>query len=217
MSNNPIENVKLNFTCTENWDAMTQTLGGRHCDKCNKTVHDFTNSKVEEFRAIMAENNHSICGRFSKEQMAPVVVRGWRKWVSAVLVLIGFHFFFKKADAQTAKIKNHKQTKAEDIPINGMVLEPEAMPSFPGGIEKFHEFISKTLNPNRIVGMKGREVVSFMVEKNGTLSSFVILRSLGAKADKEIIRVLKLSPKWVPAKLKGKSVRVAQSIPIVFG
>ncbi|MDT3404632.1 energy transducer TonB [Mucilaginibacter terrae] len=216
MAENQITNVKLSFTCSENWDAMAPTPNGRHCNKCNKTIHDFTNSKVEEFRAVMAENDYSICGHFTQNQISSMKAPFWKKWVSVGLVLIGFNFFFKKAEAQTIKIKDHNKAKPEDIPINGMVLEPQTMPSFPGGFDRFHQFILKTLNTDRIAGIKGREIISFMVEKNGELSSFKVLRSIGSKADKEIIRVLKLSPKWTPAKLNGKSVRAAYTIPIVI-
>jgi hypothetical protein len=70
--NEPIKNIKLSFTCSENWDAMPQANGGRHCDKCQKKVHDFTKSKADEFRKVLAENNYNVCGRFSLEQMAPI-------------------------------------------------------------------------------------------------------------------------------------------------
>lgn len=65
-----ITNVKLNFSCSENWDAMTQADGGKHCDKCQKKVYDFTNSKADEFRKVLAENSYKVCGRFKIEQVA---------------------------------------------------------------------------------------------------------------------------------------------------
>lgn len=99
--NDDIQNIQLRFSCPENWENMTPAENGRHCDKCNKTVHDFTNSKVEEFRAIMAENNNSVCGRFSIDQMAvvPVVLPLWKRWLSAALVLVGINLFACKSNS----------------------------------------------------------------------------------------------------------------------
>lgn len=99
---NDIQNIQLRFSCPESWDNMTPNSNGRYCDKCNKTVHDFTNSKVEEFRAIVAENNNGFCGRFRIDQMAavPVALPLWKRWLSAALVLIGINLFACKSNTK---------------------------------------------------------------------------------------------------------------------
>ena len=53
-----------------------------------------------------------------------------------------------------------------------------------------------------------------MVEKDGSLSEFEILKDIGFGTGEEVIRVLKLSPKWIPGKENNEIVRVKYSLPI---
>ena len=55
-----------------------------------------------------------------------------------------------------------------------------------------------------------------MVEKDGSLSEFKVVKDLGYGSADEAIRVLKLSPKWIPASENGKPVRVMYSLPITI-
>ncbi|SFT26062.1 hypothetical protein [Mucilaginibacter polytrichastri] len=65
-----ITSINLKFSCGEKWDAMQpHQNGGRHCTQCHKVVYDFTNSKADEFRKILAENNYNIFGRFTADQL----------------------------------------------------------------------------------------------------------------------------------------------------
>ncbi len=65
-------------------------------------------------------------------------------------------------------------------------------------------------------GIQGRVVVDFIVEKNGEISNVAISRSVNEMLDAEAIRVISVSPKWKPAKIGGKEVRVKISIPVEF-
>ena len=87
----------------------------------------------------------------------------------------------------------------------------EEMPEFPGGEGKLLQFIAENVRLPKCVtdaGVKGRCVVEFVVEKDGTISDFKILRSLHKDCDEEAIRVLKSMPKWKPGRQRGKPVRV---------
>ncbi|QJD95094.1 hypothetical protein HH214_03975 [Mucilaginibacter robiniae] len=88
-----IKNVQLRFSCSENWNEMPKAEGGRYCDKCQKKVYDFTDSKVADFQRILAENNHNVCGRFTRQQMhvQPVILPFWKKWLSAAMVILGIN------------------------------------------------------------------------------------------------------------------------------
>lgn len=95
----------------------------------------------------------------------------------------------------------------------------EENPSFPGGIDKFRNFLgSNIIYPRmaRDLGVQGRVVVQFVVEKDGSVTDIVVVRSLGNGTDEEAIRVLQKSPKWNPGKQQGKAVRVKYTVPIVF-
>jgi uncharacterized membrane-anchored protein len=92
-------------------------------------------------------------------------------------------------------------------------------PQFPGGIEKFYMFVGQNFRmPEEFSKhkMEGKLFVEFMVEKDGSLSEFKIVKDLGYGVSDEVIRVLKLSPKWIPATENGQTVRVMYSLPITL-
>ena len=62
----------------------------------------------------------------------------------------------------------------------------------------------------------GRLIITFVVEKNGTLSDFKVVRDLGSGTAEEAIRVLKNSPKWNPGIQNGRPVRVQYTLPIMI-
>lgn len=92
-------------------------------------------------------------------------------------------------------------------------------PSFPGGIQEFSKFLQENLkypSEAKKAGIEGRVFVGFIVEKDGSLSNVEVKRGIGAGCDEEAIRVMKLSPNWIPGKQNGKEVRVSYIIPIFF-
>jgi protein TonB len=58
--------------------------------------------------------------------------------------------------------------------------------------------------------------LSFIVEKDGSLSDIKVLRGIGGGLDEEAVRVLKSSPNWKPGIMNGRPVRVAYTMPIHF-
>lgn len=93
-------------------------------------------------------------------------------------------------------------------------------PSFPGGMEKFFAFIGKSVKyPAEAVknNVQGKVFLSFVVEKDGTLSDIqTVGKMLGYGTDEEAMRVLTTSPKWNPGSINGKPVAVKYHIPITF-
>ncbi|OJJ17681.1 energy transducer TonB [marine bacterium AO1-C] len=98
-----------------------------------------------------------------------------------------------------------------------LISETQAMPK--DGIAAFYKYIGQNLNyPSqaRRMSIEGTVVLQFVVEKDGSLTDFKVLKSVGGGCDEEAVRVLKKSPKWSPGKQRGKAVRVRRSIPIRF-
>jgi len=92
-------------------------------------------------------------------------------------------------------------------------------PKFPGGLPKFYKFLSDHLKypaAAKAKNIKGNVFVSFVIEKDGSLSNIKTLRGLGSGTDEEAVRVLKLCPKWYPGTLNGKLVRTQYNVPIKF-
>ena len=90
----------------------------------------------------------------------------------------------------------------------------EAAPRYGGGLTSFYKYISANFRAPEEEGFKGKVMVSFIVETDGSLSDIKVLKDIGYGTSQEAIRVLKASPKWIPGKQNGKPVRVAYSLPI---
>jgi TonB family protein len=97
------------------------------------------------------------------------------------------------------------------------VVDEGAM--FPQGKEAMTEFLAKNLKyPEKAIkdSIAGRVFVSFIVEKDGRLSNIKVIRDIGGGCGEEAIRVMKLMPKWTPAKVGNKLVRQQYYMPIEF-
>lgn len=103
---------------------------------------------------------------------------------------------------------------AEDNTIyNSAGIEVKA--DYPGGVDKFRNFVLKNYNVPEEDGLKGKVFVTFVVEKDGSLSDIKVIRDIGFGTGKEAIRVIKSSNvKWNPGEQNGKKVRMLFSMPI---
>ncbi len=95
----------------------------------------------------------------------------------------------------------------------------ETQPEFPGGNEELMKFLVQNLKYPSLAkenNIQGIVYVSFIVERDGSISNVRVLRGIGGGCDEEAARVIKLMPKWKPGVQKGKTVRTNFSIPIKF-
>jgi len=107
-------------------------------------------------------------------------------------------------------------THAQD---NKVYSTATVMPSFPGGKDALAKFLkANTKYPAAAdsAHTTGIVTVSFIVEKNGALSSIDVVKSIGHGCDAEALRVVRKMPKWNPGSLKGKTVRVNSKVSIKF-
>ncbi len=95
----------------------------------------------------------------------------------------------------------------------------ETQPSFEGGIEAFYRYVGKNMNyPGKAkrAGIEGKVFVSFVIDKDGSITDVKVLKGIGAGCDEEAIKVLQNAPKWNPGKQRGKAVKVRMQLPIIF-
>jgi len=85
----------------------------------------------------------------------------------------------------------------------------EVQPGFQGGMSNWYKFLSNNFSPPDEPGLKGKVTVSFVVEKDGSLTDIKVLKDIGYGSGREAERVMRKSPKWTPAEQNGRKVRCA--------
>lgn len=95
----------------------------------------------------------------------------------------------------------------------------EEMPSFPGGQGALMSYLASNIKYPVVAqenGVQGRVIVSFVVERDGSISDVRVARSVDPSLDREAQRVVKSMPRWKPGKQNGSAVRVKYTVPVVF-
>ena len=94
----------------------------------------------------------------------------------------------------------------------------EKMPSFPNGVDAMNNYLLKNaIYPfNETAKLKGYVSVSFIVEKDGTISNANIIRGLSTLLDEEAKRVVLSMPKWTSGRQGGKAVRTNYTVRVPF-
>ena len=95
----------------------------------------------------------------------------------------------------------------------------DQMPEFPGGMEALEAFIKDNIHyPDSAKNnnMQGRVLVSFVVNKDGSIADPVVIRSADHIFDNEAITVIRSMPNWIPGKMNGETVRVQFTVPVTF-
>ena len=123
-------------------------------------------------------------------------------------------------------LKDQKDTEEQDKPeVVDMYNEPvdfrvvEDLPQFPGGASEFMKWLTRNLKypvsaQNRKV--KGRVVAQFIVNTDGSVSDLELTEHLEVACDREVLRVLRMMPKWQAGVMNAKPCRTKVCIPIVF-
>ena len=157
----------------------------------------------------------------------------------------------KKEDVKSITILQDKAAKAiydndmnnvvvvkveeNDAPVFEAVEEPAR---YPGGEVALMQFLAQNLRYPKIAqenGIQGRILVQFIIEKDGSLSTFNVVKSAipssaiddttekgqtmreaGKALDEEAVRVLRGMPNWTPAKQRGQVVRLKYTLPVTF-
>jgi len=95
----------------------------------------------------------------------------------------------------------------------------EVQPEFKGGASKMYEWLGENIvypNTAREAGIQGKVYVKFDIDKNGNLINKKIVRGVHITLDKEVIRILKISPKWTPGVKDGEKATYSFTLPVNF-
>ncbi len=112
-----------------------------------------------------------------------------------------------------------KQEAEAEIQEQEIFRVVETAPAFPGGDGQRMKFLQDNIKYPQMAresGIQGTVYVTFVVERNGSVTDVKILRGIGGGCDEEAVRVVQNMPKWEPGKQRGKPVRVQFNMPIKF-
>jgi hypothetical protein len=123
------------------------------------------------------------------------------KKIVAIIVLF---FAFNLSQAQLGG--------EDEVYLSGDLTEA----TFQGGdLNKFYDYFVKNFD-TKTVEKKGQLIFSFTINDKGEVKNIRVLKDLGGTSALEVIRVLRASPKWEPAKRGGKPVSIDIKLPMNF-
>jgi protein TonB len=125
----------------------------------------------------------------------------------------------KKGKAMIApSASKEKSAMAKDK--DGVYMNPQTMPEYPGGETALSQYMENTLDyPQHALddNKEGTVRVSFVIDENGNVTAPVVVgNKLGDGLDEEAIDLIKKMPKWKPGTVKGKNVKTRLDLPINF-
>lgn len=98
-----------------------------------------------------------------------------------------------------------------------LIVEQTAAPK--GGLATFYKYVAERINypaQARRMGIEGKVFVEFVVDRDGKLTQFKVVKGIGAGCDEEAVRIMQSAPPWEPGKQRGKPVRQRMVLPIYF-
>ncbi len=124
----------------------------------------------------------------------------------------------KAEQAAEEKVKTKPQTDTTKKKKTWVCM-PETMPQFPGGKLMLMKYLADNIKyPASAVKAKkqGRVIVTFIVQKDGSVTHAKIAKSIDPELDAEALRIVKGMPKWTPGTQNGKPVSVRYMVPVKF-
>ena len=131
-----ITNIHIPEPCHQQWQEMTPTDSGRHCEQCCKTVVDFTKMSNNEIINHLSTNNH-VCGRIGEQQVNSINMQlvsqqhqnkgGWVKWIMAAALFASAAYSRANAQSTTHPTEQtgSSNAQAESFPL-GKVAFPDS-------------------------------------------------------------------------------------------
>lgn len=234
--------------CSANWNKMTPEEKGRFCNQCQKTVIDFTNmSPVQIEDYINRNKEHSVCGRFKKNQLLNSLT-SLNQQVSQTVKIMGvasvlFLWSASPVFSQTTKkVYTEDSTEVEIIEFTLGIVEPETMgeveieevedpgyidyvnvdvkPEFPYGLDSllsYFEYEVKKRMDDKGISLSGKVYVEIIINEKGGIDHAEIIRGNLEEIHQDILDLAYAMPIWIPGKYYGVNVKVNFVVPVRVG
>ena len=187
-------------------------------DKAKKVEKDEqTSLTVGKIEKVVPETQYSGDVEY-RSPVDTVIVEG-RK-ATAKIRTAKFKAPSIKGQVDTAYCEVTKDS-ADVIPV-GQVSETiygdvvEQMPMFRGGQKALMEYLAENVRYPEETCAQGRVVITFVVERDGSITEAKVVRSVDPALDEEALRVVRGMPKWIPGSQNGERVRTRYTIPVTF-
>jgi TonB family protein len=152
------------------------------------------------------------------------------KVLAALPAFLAVLFFFTAGTANTTTAQETKtavksETEQQSLQQEQVVTDQtifqvvEDMPEYPGGQDAMIKYLMENIKypeEAKTKGITGTVYVTYVVEKDGSVTNVKVLRGIGGGCDEESVRVVKGMPKWIPGKQRGQNVRVQFNLPIKY-
>ncbi len=205
--------------CTKAVAQETTDKEGKDNYLTQEAYYKKTTFKIKnEKGAIVAEKKHAQLTQAEKKLVPSLLVGGktlpkkeeldelMKKGGPDVIIIDAFD----PKNIKTKKEGSDAVYNTSEITVN---------PDFPNGMVAFYKFVGENFTvpeTPKDVKLVGKVYAAFIIETNGEISNIKILRDIGYGTGEEVIRVLKLSPKWIPGKINDEAVRTSYSLPITI-
>ena len=116
-------------------------------------------------------------------------------------------------------VKHQEEIDNEPLSQPDVFDKVDEMPNFPDGMAGLMQYLSTNVRYPKDAkesGTQGSVIVSFIVEKDGSISNAKVTKPTYSSLDEEALRVVSAMPKWVPGKQNGEAVRVKYAVPVSF-
>lgn len=116
-------------------------------------------------------------------------------------------------------VKHQEEIENEPLSQPDVFDKVDEMPHFPDGMAGLMQYLSTNVRYPKDAkesGTQGSVIVSFIVEKDGSISNAKVTKPTYSSLDEEALRVVSAMPKWVPGKQNGEAVRVKYAVPVSF-
>ncbi|RTY76028.1 energy transducer TonB [Flavobacterium sp. LS1R10] len=180
-----------------------------------KTYYDKTTFKIKDEKGkITSEKKYNELTPIEKRAIPSILSKQKKLPTNEELLATLSKGAPEVIEIDTFNSENQLVQKGENEVYNTAGLTEK--PDFPGGISEFYKFVGNNFKTPEQPNLKGKVYITFIIEKDGSLSDIKNIRDIGFGTGEEAIRVLKICPKWIPGKMNGVPVRVMYSLPITL-
>jgi protein TonB len=158
------------------------------------------------------------------DQEAVRLIKGGPKWTAAqhrgakvrqrVTIPVSFAIPAAEPGATAATA-----TAGVAAPSGATLVKPDEPARPVGGTEAFFTWVQENQKYPVLARQRkveGRVMMEFIVEKDGSLVEPKVIKRLGSGLDEEALRLIKMAPKWTPARYKGQPMKQKMVLPVVF-